>query len=43
MPHLGAVIPAKAGIQWSAALDTGFRRYDDVLLYQPYRFRRGLT
>jgi hypothetical protein len=23
------VIPAKAGIQWSAALDTGFRRCDE--------------
>jgi len=23
------VIPANAGIQWSAALDTGFRRCDD--------------
>ena len=23
------VIPAKAGIQWSAVLDTGFRRCDE--------------
>jgi hypothetical protein len=25
----GQAIPAKAGIQWAAILDTGFRRYDE--------------